>query len=427
MNILVVDDSQLYLGIAEKYLKSIETISSITLCNNPENAKSIVDEKKIDIIIMDVVMPVLTGFDLLKIFRSEHKYDDIPIIMFTSLNDAESFQKCYELGASDYINKPINSIEFYARLKVAILTKQSSDDLKTLLRMLQDQNEELTDINKRLADAKFHLVQSEKMAAIGQLSAGIAHEINNPMGFVSSNFEILQKYFARLSEYLSCVDEFIWKKDLSDPEDILEAIEALREKHKLLKIETIQKELSGVLSDSETGVQRVTEIVSSLRLFARSVKDDEKETCDLQTIGNEVLLIGNNEIKYVARTEVDVPPDLLLYCNHVQIGQVLINILVNAAQAIKSQQRSDLGLIKVSACKNDSKIVITITDDGPGIAEEHILKVFDPFFTTKDIGQGTGLGLSISYDIIVNKHDGSIDVKSEPGKGTTFVIQLPSV
>ncbi|MDD2484292.1 MAG: response regulator [Eubacteriales bacterium] len=427
MNILVIDDSQLYLTIAEKYLKSIETVSEIILCNDPEKAQSIVDTQKIDIIIMDIVMPVLTGFELLKNFRSEHRYDDIPIIMFTSLNDAESFQKCYELGASDYINKPIDAIEFYARLKVAIQTKQNSDDLKTLLKMMQHQNEELTETNKNLADAKFHLVQAEKMAAIGQLSAGIAHEINNPMGFVSSNFEILQRYFERISAYLKAVDEFIWKKDLSDYSKLSAEIEVLREKHKSLKMEVIRNELSGVLADSETGVQRVTEIVSSLRLFARSVKDDEKDTYDLQTIVSQVLLISNNEIKYVARTEVDVPADLLLFCNQVQIGQVLINLLVNAAQAIKTQKRSELGLIKISAQKKDSKIVITVTDDGPGIPKENLLRIFDPFFTTKDIGQGTGLGLSISYDIIVNKHEGTIDVTSELGKGTTFVIELPSV
>jgi len=427
MKVLVIDDSQLYLSIAEKYLKCIETISEVVLCNDSQTAKAIVDEQNIDIILMDIVMPVLTGFDLLKIFRSEHKYDDIPIIMFTSLDDEESFKRCYDLGASDYINKPINATEFYARLKVAILTKQSSDDLKTLLKMMQDQNEELSETNKRLADAKFHLVQSEKMAAIGQLSAGIAHEINNPMGFISSNFEILQKYFLRLSEYLTAVEEVVWKQDPADEASMLKALVSLREKHDQLKIEMILKELTGVLADSETGVQRVTEIVSSLRVFARSVKDDEKDTYDLLSIVNQVLLISKNEIKYVATTEVNVPPDLLLYCNQVQIGQVLINLLVNAAQAIKTQQRSELGLIKINAEKKDSKIVITVSDDGPGIPKEHILKIFDPFFTTKDIGQGTGLGLSISYDIIVNKHEGTIDVSSEPDKGTTFVIQLPSV
>jgi two-component system, NtrC family, sensor kinase len=427
MKILVLDDSQLYLSVTEKYLSSIEMISEIILCSNPENAKKIVDDQKVDIIIMDIVMPVMTGFDLLKIFRSDHKYDDIPIIMFTSLNDSESFQRCYELGASDYINKPINPIEFYARLKVAILSKQNSDNLKTLLSMLREQNEKLLEMNKRLEDAQFHLVQSEKMAAIGQLSAGIAHEINNPMGFVNSNFEILEKYFHRLSEYVSLVNGFVMRDIPPEDPKTAEALAQIRERYAALKIAVIQAELDGILTDSESGVARVTEIVSSLRLFARSVKDDEKDTCSLEEIFSQVLLISNNEIKYVARTEIDVPPDLILFCNKVQIGQVLINILVNAAQAIKAQHRSDLGLIRVTAYKANDKITIKISDDGEGIPDEIALRIFDPFFTTKDIGQGTGLGLSISYDIIVNKHYGSIDVKSSPEDGTTFVIQLPCV
>ena len=427
MKILVLDDSQLYLSITQKYLSSIETVSEIILCSHPENAKAIVDEQKVDIIIMDIVMPLMTGFDMLKIFRGDHRYDDIPIIMFTSLNDSESFQRCYELGASDYINKPINPIEFFARLKVAILSKQNSDNMKTLLSMLQDQNVTLLEMNKRLEDAQFHLVQSEKMAAIGQLSAGIAHEINNPMGFVNNNFEILQKYFQRLSDYVSFINGFVMREDPPADPETAAVLEQIRSKYASLKIKVIQEELGGVLADSENGVERVTEIVSSLRLFARSVKDDEKDTCSLENILNQVLLISNNEIKYVARTEIDVPSDLILYCNKVQIGQVLINILVNAAQAIKAQHRSELGLITVSARKQNEKIIITISDDGQGIPEEIALRIFDPFFTTKDIGQGTGLGLSISYDIIVNKHDGTIDVTSIPEKGTTFVIQLPCV
>ena len=369
MKILVVDDSQLYLSITEKYLSSIESISEIVLCHNPENARAIVDEQQIDIIIMDIIMPVLTGFDLLQIFRSDHKYDDIPIIMFTSLNDAESFQRCYELGASDYINKPINSIEFYARLKVAISSKQSSDDLKTLLKMLKEQNDELSEINVRLADAKFHLVQSEKMAAIGQLSAGIAHEINNPMGFVNSNFEILQKYFRRISEYLDAVNEFLSNDEKQIPDLGSDPRDGIRQKYKQLKIPVIMQELEGVLSDSENGVRRVTDIVSSLRLFARSVKDEEKDTCSLESIVNQVLLISNNEIKYVAKTEIDVSPDIVLYCNRVQIGQVLINLLVNAAQAIREQTREGLGLIRLSARREDDWIEITVSDDGPGIPE----------------------------------------------------------
>jgi signal transduction histidine kinase len=185
--------------------------------------------------------------------------------------------------------------------------------------------------------------------------------------------------------------------------------------------------LEGIFTDSDSGINRVTEIVQSLRVFARSAKDDDKEMNVLLNLINQVVLITRNEVKYVANIEIEVPDDIVIYCNRIQLGQVFVNIILNAAQAITSQKRSDLGFIKIIARKENQNIILWFIDDGPGIPEENILKIFEPFFTTKEIGQGTGLGLSISYDIIVNKHNGAIDVKSELGNGATFVITLPIV
>ena len=425
MKILVVDDSPLYLSMVKKYLNEIPRVSEVVLCDKPENAMEIIQGHNIDIIILDVIMPILSGFELLKLIRSDKQYDDNPVIMFTSLNDLESYKKCYELGASDYISKPINAIEFHARLKVAIQSKISSNNYKKLIEITQEQNMNLMEMNAKLTDTRFHLVQSEKMAAIGQLSAGIAHEINNPMGFVSSNFEIMQKYFLRMSEYIHAVNDAILSNGHMREDPEYDFVKDMLEKYKKLKIDMILNELEGILSDSQIGVQRVTDIVQSLRVFARSVKDDEKDTYNLNDIIKQVILISNNEIKYVARTKISVPDDYILYCNKVQIGQVFLNILVNAAQAVKSQQRSDMGNISIIAERDEKHIAIHFIDDGPGIREENLIKIFDPFFTTKEIGQGTGLGLSISYDIIVNKHGGSIEINSEIDKGTEFIVKLP--
>ena len=424
MKILVIDDSLLYLSMVNKYLNEIPKVSEVILCSNPNEVMGIVEMKNIDIIIMDVIMPGISGFELLESLRSEKRYDDIPIIMFTSLNDTENFKKCYELGASDFISKPINVTEFHARLKVAIQSKTSSNDYKRLIEITRQQNLNLMEINAKLTDAQFHLVQSEKMAAIGNLVAGIAHEINNPMGFVSSNFEILQKYFSRLFEYLNFIHEIYSNVNLEDSPYFALSKEVL-EKYKKLKIDVVLNELEGVINDSQSGVQRVTEIIQSLRVFARSVQDDEKDTYSLIDILNQVILISNNEIKYVAAIKMSIPEDVILYCNKVQIGQVFINLLVNAAQAIKSQQRNEMGNIAIIAERNEEFIAVHVIDDGAGIPKENLLKIFDPFFTTKEIGQGTGLGLSISYDIIVNKHGGSININTEISKGTEFIVKLP--
>jgi signal transduction histidine kinase len=427
MKVLIVDDSHFNLSAAKRYLEDIPEISQVLLCDDPRQAMGIIDEYKIDILISDIMMPAITGFELLELLRSDKKYDDMPIIMLTSLDDVDAYRKCFELGAFDYINKPINTIELHSRLKVAIEAKNNSNHLKSLLEVTKKQYEELKIINAELTEAKFSLVQSEKMAAIGQLAAGIAHEINNPMSFVSSNFDILRKYFMRMNDYMDFMNQKILSKDNSDCPLSGCVIKELDEKLKELKIDFILKDAENLFKESENGIRRITEIVQSLKVYARSSKDNEKDTYVLLELIQQVILIIKNEVKYVAAIKLDIPDEIILYCNKIQIGQVFVNIIINATQAISSQKRTSLGTIRIRARNVESNIQIEISDDGPGIPEEYLLKIFEPFFTTKEIGKGTGLGLSISYDIIVNKHHGSINVKSESGKGATFIITLPIV
>ena len=426
MNVLVIDDNKLNLAIAEDYLKNIPGISNIVLSCEPGLVIQLLNDNKIDILILDIIMPKITGLDILTDLRTHPEYDDLPIIMLTSLDDKESYLHCFELGAFDYINKPIDVIEFNARLKVAMEWKNSSKHLKSLIEVTNQQNKELKEINAKLSETKFSLVQSEKMAAIGQLAAGIAHEINNPMGFVSSNFDILNKYFKRITEFFDYLNETFEKKQLSKQDDDNE-LDELNAKYRALKLDLILPELDGVFSDSFVGIRRVTEITQSLRVFARSSSENEKDNYVLLDLIQQVLLITKNELKYVVTVELDVSEDIVVYCDRVQIGQVLVNIIMNAVQAVKSQNRGDKGLIKVWAEKSNQKVTIFFQDDGPGISKGNINKIFEPFFTTKEIGQGTGLGLSISYDIIVNKHNGNISVESEPGKGALFTIILPII
>jgi two-component system, NtrC family, sensor kinase len=427
MNVLIVDDSHFNLSAAKRYLEDIPEITQILLCDDPRQAKAIIDEYNIDILISDVMMPAITGFELLELLRSDKKYDDIPIIMLTSLDDIDAYKKCFELGAFDYINKPINTVELHSRLKVAIEAKNNSNHLKSLLDVTKKQYEELRFINAELTEAKFSLVQSEKMAAIGQLAAGIAHEINNPMSYVSSNFDILRKYFIRFKEYFDYFDQQVQSSRVNISPETDCMLRDFEAKFQELKLDYIKNEAEHLFRDSENGIKRITDIIQSLRVYARSSKDDEKDLFCLLELIQQVILIIKNEVKYVAEIKFDVPEDIVLYCNKIQIGQVFVNIIINAAQAIKTQNRSDLGTIRIKACIIHTDIRITISDDGPGIPGENLRRIFEPFFTTKEIGKGTGLGLSITYDIIVNKHNGNIDIKSEFGKGATFIITLPIV
>lgn len=272
-------------------------------------------------------------------------------------------------------------------------------------------NLELAEVNVKLQQTQKLMVQQEKLASIGQLAAGIAHEINNPLGFLMSNQTILKKYFDILrSAHAECLafhdprfDQLAKEKDL----------------------EYLLTEVPAVFSESDEGYSRILRIVSNLRTFSRMEQSTDFDLFDVNEGIESTLTVAWNEIKYVADIDKRLGNLPKIYARGGEINQVVLNILINAAQAITAQKRTDKGKIVVESRLEGSSVIIRITDDGPGIPQNILNRIFDPFFTTKEPGKGTGLGLSISYDIIVLKHKGKLSVTSEPGEGTCFVIELP--
>ena len=293
----------------------------------------------------------------------------------------------------------------------------------TMSRVIADRVHELQALNEtleaRVAEEVFKnrekdgiLLQQDKLASIGQLAAGVAHEINNPMGFIMSNLRTLQKYAGTEQQYLKALEE---ATKAYCPEEQSKQLEEL---YKELDVGYIQEDITPLIAESLEGAERVKRIVLDLKDFARSDENSLKET-DLNQCVQSTANIVRNEIKYVADLELqlgNIPP---IVCNPQQINQVIANLLVNAAHAINGH-----GSITVSTTVESDKVLLTISDTGCGIPDEIRTRVFDPFFTTKDVGKGTGLGLSISYDI-VTKHGGEISLESEPGVGTTFTVSLP--
>lgn len=284
--------------------------------------------------------------------------------------------------------------------------------------------EDLEKANQELKEMQSQLVQSEKLSSIGQLAAGVAHEMNTPVGFVASNFETLENYMGKFQELLQMYDELFEKIETSDKAVLLDRVDAISKSRNEMKIDFIMEDLSVLFNDSREGIDRVTRIVQNLRDFSRI---DQPENFDIYNINDGIkttLVVAQNEIKNDADVEMELSevPDII--CNTGQINQVLLNIIMNATQAIKSQERNDKGTITIRTYTMDGDVVCEISDDGPGIEPDWLDKIFDPFFTTKPIGQGTGLGLSISYDIIVNKHKGILLVDNSVGNGTKFTIKL---
>jgi len=273
-------------------------------------------------------------------------------------------------------------------------------------------SQELEKAYTELKEAQLQIFQQEKMASIGQLAAGVAHEINNPMGFISSNLGTLNKYVDRLAEYIGASEKALESGSSDDAEK-------LKELRKRLKIEHITDDSRQLIAESQDGAGRVRRIVQDLKSFSR-VDQAESALINLNQALETTINIAWNEIKYVAslnREFGDIPEIL---CFPQQLNQVFLNLLVNAAHAMEGSQ----GSITIRTWSDGSYVLVSVADTGCGIPEEIRQRVFEPFFTTKEVGKGTGLGLSISYDI-VRKHGGEIQVERELGRGTTFTVRLP--
>ncbi len=271
---------------------------------------------------------------------------------------------------------------------------------------------ELEDANARIKQAQAQLLQQEKMASIGQLAAGVAHEINNPVGFIASNLGSMARYAERLRQYVEAVE----KRAGDDPE-----LSGLRKK---LKIDFILDDLGDLVRECIEGTDRVRDIVLNLKSFSRIDQSGEKPA-DINECIESTLKIVWNELKYKATVEKELGELPLTLCHAQQLNQVFMNLLVNAAQAIEEKGTITIRSWCGEGEKGERRIFVSISDTGCGIPREQLDRIFEPFFTTKEVGRGTGLGLAIVYDIVTNKHGGDIRVESEVGKGTTFTVEIP--
>lgn len=312
------------------------------------------------------------------------------------------------------MNKPDPYRVAYERERQARLLAEQLLNDKT--RSLYDNCIQLESTVKELRTTQQQLIQSEKMASIGQLAAGVAHEINNPIGYSISNLSMLSEY---IDSFLMLDELMIAHLPSLASRDIAQAYQQLREQE---DIDYIKGDIKSMLAETDKGLNRVKEIVSNLNKVSHS-GTFEKEPCDINALIDESLKVVWNELKYCLTVSKHFKQLPKVYCHPGEINQVLLNLFINAAHATK-----DKGVLDISTgiVKKEGKgyLTIEISDHGVGIPQEIINKIFDPFFTTKPVGVGTGLGLSVSFGII-EKHEGKLEVTSKENEGTTFTIYLP--
>ncbi len=290
---------------------------------------------------------------------------------------------------------------------------------------LANRTSEIQETLEKLKATQNQLIEREKLAGIGQLAAGVAHEINNPLGFVSSNISSLENYVNSFAVLIKMYQKLIQMVSNSKDKEITLLINEISIYEAEKSLNYVLDDLEELFADVKEGLERVSKIVKSLRMFSWMDKEMIYEAYDLNGGIENSLLIAKNEIKYYATVEqqlADIPEIVAIGS---EVDQVLLNIIVNAAHAIKVKDSDSLGLIKITTANDDNFVYCIIEDNGTGITDENLKNIFNPFFTTKSVGDGTGLGLSVSYDIIVNQHHGEILVNSTMDSGTIFTIKLP--
>ena len=322
--------------------------------------------------------------------------------------------------------------QFNAFIRDITERKKAHEALAEREKALRQSLAELNSAHEKIKTTQNQLVQSEKLASIGQLAAGVAHEINNPVGFISNNMEILRQYVADYIKVLGMGDRV---KESLIRDDLPGAKAAAGEMVKMEKemdLEYIINDSRALLQHNIRGIERIQKIVMDLRTFARDGQD-EIEHARIEDVIESILGIMGNEIKYKARIEKDYGETPPVPCNPQRMGQVFLNLIVNALQALPDHASpaggrqagiEGMGTIAIKTYRQGEFVCGDVSDTGKGIEEKNLSKIFDPFFTTKTVGQGTGLGLSVSYEI-VKKHGGDIKVKSKIGSGTTFTVMLP--
>ncbi|MDX2229887.1 MAG: ATP-binding protein [Leptolyngbyaceae cyanobacterium bins.349] len=371
------------------------------------------------VILQDLIMPDTDGMTLVQQFRAHPETSDIPIIMLSTNDDPATKAAAFAIGVNDYLVKLPAQIELVARVRYhsrAYLNRQAH----TAALVAQAHAKELEQTLAELHRTQTQLIQTEKLSSLGQMLAGVAHEINNPIGFIFGNLTYIDTYVQDLLHLMKLYQDY-YPEPANDIQTYLEEID----------FDFIQEDLLNTLRSTRVGVERIVQIVLSLRNFSRHDHTEMKPSNIHEGIDSTLLILGHR-LKQgieVIKNYGELP---LIHCYQAQLNQVFMNILNNAIDALMEQDQMDKHIAIQTFCSTadssssnkPSRIEIRIQDNGPGMTYEVQEKLFHPFFTTKPVGKGTGLGLSICQQIIKN-HQGSLRVVSNLGHGTEFIIQLP--
>ncbi|MEP0754833.1 AAA family ATPase [Trichocoleus sp. Lan] len=432
VKILIVDDEPVNVQVLVNYL-SEQNYSLTQAFNGIEALAAIAQGLRPDIILLDVMMPRMTGYEVCKKIREQYSLNELPILMLTAKNQVSDLVEGFKSGANDYLIKPISKNELLARINLH-LQLSNLEALRQAEAREREKAQQLELTLSALQRTQAQLIQAEKMSSIGQLVAGVAHEINNPVNFIYGNLAPTNDYARDLLNLIQMYEQFY-----PDP------VPEIQREIETIELEYLKEDFPKILSSMQVGAERIQSIVLSLRNFSR-LDEAEMKPVDIHSGIESTLLILQHRLKpQKNRLGIEVVKEFArlpkVACYAGQLNQVFMNILSNAIDALEevcglsfaghdheqstmNHEQSPTIWIRTSVVEED-RVAIRIGNNGPSMTEEVQKKIFDPFFTTKPVGAGTGLGLSISYSIVVERHGGQIRCISSPLQGVEFIIEIP--
>lgn len=410
--VLIVDDEPINRQVLHNHL-ALQNYQLLEASDGMEALEIMEREQVVDLILLDIMMPGMSGYEVCKQLRKVYPVNDLPIIFLTAKNQVADLVQSFAVGANDYLSKPVTKHELLTRVETHLKLLDINRNLEHMVDErtadLAHKKQELELKNEEILATQHQLVQSEKMASLGTLTAGVAHEINNPTNFVHVSAQNLEVDLARFQQFIF---------DLAGEQADDEILQSFREQFNPLyeHLETIKD-----------GTQRIKIIVQDLRAFTQLDIIDKKAVDISDCLRSTINLVQTKYLE-VAEFITDFEPAPQLSCYAAQLNQVFMNLFVNACDAIKDKQQSadkkTVGKIIVTCKGIPGAIEVTVEDNGCGMSDTTKTKLFEPFYTTKTVGEGTGLGLSISYGI-VKKHNGELTVESTLGAGSKFSLILP--